>query len=243
MSLFAGMLAGGITGVAISLATYIPYMMIILKILATAFASFTCLSLIIALANNILLGEPKKLLNAIKILAGFFYLESNNQGFFLQVMRGISRFTWELMQTITGNIYCQLRNAFGGVDKVVYFGGASFSIKESGDGSGISLGNNIQANIPGAYNKVAGELLLMHEYGHTFDSMRFGILYLPVPGLASLISAYRNVYNKATGICTHDSYWTERRANRFAARYFKRCGINWTDYDTPNRFAYYPRYK
>ncbi len=62
----------------------------------------------------------------------------------------------------------------------------------------------------------------MHEYGHTFDSQIFGLSYLFAIGLPSITSAM--------GSGDHRKYWTERRANRHAANYFKRFDVNWLDF-------------
>ncbi len=44
--------------------------------------------------------------------------------------------------------YSQVRNAFGGIDGVDYFGGATFSIAENKDTrNGVSIGNFINLNI------------------------------------------------------------------------------------------------
>ena len=57
--------------------------------------------------------------------------------------------------------------------------------------------------------------LEQHEYGHTFDSHRFGPFYLGKIGIKS-----------ATG-----DEETELRANRHAKRYFEtNYGINWDIY-------------
>jgi hypothetical protein len=79
----------------------------------------------------------------------------------------------------------------------------------------------------------------MHEYGHTIDSQAWGPLYLPVIGLTSGISqALSKEISKWNGhyvmnfqqLTTHDVYWTELRANKRAAKYFKKhYDINWSD--------------
>jgi hypothetical protein len=76
---------------------------------------------------------------------------------------------------------------------------------------------------------ILGSQLCMHEFGHTFDSQRFGWLYLPVIGLPSLISAM--------GKGDHNTFWTEIRANRHAKWYFsKYYAIAWNEsgYPTEN---------
>ena len=43
----------------------------------------------------------------------------------------ISRFTWQLPQTIFGNAYSHTRNVWGAVDRVDYLGGATFVTNEN----------------------------------------------------------------------------------------------------------------
>jgi hypothetical protein len=120
----------------------------------------------------------------------------------------------------------------GKVDRVDYFGGATFATNEndpnSRTGSGISLGNYININNPG---EIEGDFetyvienpLYMHEYGHTFDSKIFGLSYLLAVGIPSLVSA--------SGKGDHKEFWTETRANDHASRYFKKhYDVNWLDY-------------
>ncbi|MFV0291026.1 MAG: hypothetical protein ACK5IJ_09085, partial [Mangrovibacterium sp.] len=54
----------------------------------------------------------------------------------------------------------------------------------------------------------------MHEYGHSFDSRRYGLSYLFAIGIPSVRSAANSTNN------SHRSFWTEKRANRDAANYF-----------------------
>ena len=58
--------------------------------------------------------------------------------------------------------------------------------------------------------------VIMHEYGHSFDSQLFGFTYLFAVGIPSALGAD----------------WTELRANRYAARYFgRRFGVNWSRFE------------
>jgi hypothetical protein len=80
--------------------------------------------------------------------------------------------------------------------------------------------------------------LFQHEYGHTFDSRIFGVSYLFAIGIPSLISVAGSELipeNNPNNLYTHNIYWTEMRANRHAAEYFKKYfGIDWE--------ALYPEY-
>ena len=59
-----------------------------------------------------------------------------------QAWQGISRYTWEGLQTWVGYNFSQFRNTFGGVDRVDYLGGATFVTGENKEyRQGVSLGN------------------------------------------------------------------------------------------------------
>jgi len=154
--------------------------------------------------------------NSLKIMMGKAYTDEN-RSFLGGLWQGISRFTWEGLQTWSGYNYTQLRNTSGKVDEVRYFGGATFAIDENvtrfKKWQGASLGNYINAKIhggldedyPGGWIYSEGGLF-WHEYGHTFDSQLYGLSYLLSIGRPS-----------ATG-----AEWTERRANKWAWKYAKR---------------------
>jgi hypothetical protein len=142
------------------------------------------------------------------------------------VWQGFSRHTWEMPQSLIGHGYTQGRNAFGNVSQVDYFGGATFATNENTDKrNGVSIGNyvniNIRDEITGYFDeRVLSDPLFMHEYGHTIDSRAFGLSYLFAIGIPSIISA--------AGDGDHSRYWTERRANKRAKKYFgKYYGTDW----------------
>ena len=114
-------------------------------------------------------------------------------------------------------------------------GGATFIINEnSNKRNGVSIGGFININLRGNLNEenhpngwmFSEEGLFWHEYGHTFQSQRFGLSYLFVIGLPSIISA-------ASG-GNHSDRWYEKQANRWAWRYANQHGYmqNWI---YPNR--------
>ncbi len=200
----------------------------------------TAVSTVSGLGQGIFGGDWSALGNAGEIFLGNFYLDEN-RSFFGGVWQGISRHTWEFPQTGLGHTWTQLRNTFGGVDRVDYFGGATFATRENQDGrSGMSLGNFINISIwdeiHGDFDaRVISDPLFMHEYGHSFDSQIFGISYLWTIGLPSLISAgtASQVAGEPFGVTTHVFRWYEMRANRHGARYFnKYFGVDWTPYET-----------
>ena len=74
--------------------------------------------------------------------------------------------------------------------------------------------------------------MYMHEYGHYLDSQLFGMHYLPVIGIPSLISVAGNkqIAGEDTGVSTHKMYWAEIRANKNAKEYFSErpyFGVDW----------------
>lgn len=90
----------------------------------------------------------------------------------------------------------------------------------------------------------------MHEYGHTIDSRRYGPAYLFAIGVSSLNSAAKSTYwneiSPTTGHyytrSSHDIYWTEKRANKNASKYFDSYyNVSWnTLYKNGTYENYYP---
>jgi len=168
---------------------------------------------------------------AVQITRGLFLMDSRRSSWW-RVWQLVSRFTWELPQTIVGWLYSLCRALAGQADRVDHFGGITFVTKSDCKyGMGVSLGSFIDLWtdpwIPGEGERfVLGNQLCMHEFGHTADSQRFGWAYLPVIGLPSLLSAL--------GKGNHNVFWTELRANRHAKRYFgKHYGIAWNEKGFP----------
>ena len=171
--------------------------------------------------------------NVAKISRGLFLTDSK-RSFGGRVWQLVSRFTWELPQTLVGWLFTSGRALVGQVDRVDTLGGITFATKVKGEGCmGVSLGTYVDLwdghwLHDGEGGLVVNNQLCMHEFGHTADSQRFGWFYLPVVGLSSLISAL--------GKGDHNFFWTEIRANRFAKRYFgRRYGIDWKEWGFPTR--------
>ena len=65
------------------------------------------------------------------------------------------------------------------------------------------------------------------KFGLT-DSRRFGFSYLFAIGIPSIISAASSNAMTTAPFQTHSKYWTEKRANRHAEKYFrKHYGVDW----------------
>jgi len=180
---------------------------------ATATITSTLAGTIVQTYINVWSGDCDRADNTWKIWFGLFKTDKN-LSFGDRIIQFGSRFTWEGLQSWVGYNYSQLRNTAGKVDEVKYFGGATFAIDENVTGyngwRGVSLGNYIDAKIPGNLDEdyPGGWIyseggLFWHEYGHTFDSQLYGLSYLLSIGLPSVIGAE----------------WTERRANNWAWKY------------------------
>lgn len=144
----------------------------------------------------------------------------------------LSRFTWELPQTLVGWGYSAMRAVVGQVDRVDTFGGITFVTKKDYKyGMGVSLGTFVDLwaapwMLGEGERYIIGNQICMHEFGHTFDSQRFGWVYLLVIGLPSLMSTL--------GKGDHKVFWTETRANCHAKRYFgKHYSIAWNEKSYP----------
>jgi len=224
-----GFLAGAGIGAIWHSAGSIPWIGQALQTTMATYGATQAITASIGLWGNI--GNGKGFLNSFKIALGNFALDENN--FWGGVWQGISRHTWEMPQTFGGHIYTQIRNMQGNVDRVDYFGGATFAIKENaGYKDGVSLGSFININDLG---KVEGNFrdyllsnpLYMHEYGHYIESQRAGPAYLLTIGIPSIRSAKNSEWIDRYNT-THDFFWTETRANRHAAKYFgDNYGVVW----------------
>lgn len=168
---------------------------------------------------------------AAQITRGLF-LTDTKRSFLGRVWQLISRFTWELPQTLVGWLYSLSRAVAGQVDRVETLGGITFAAKSGCHfGMGVSLGTFVDL-WAGSWMRgegegfILGNQLCMHEFGHTADSQRFGWAYLPVIGLPSLVSAFSKG--------DHNVFWTEIRANKHAKRYFsKHYAVAWNEFGYP----------
>ena len=160
--------------------------------------------------------------NNIKLVWGLF------KGNFGQL---ISRFSWELPQTVVGLVYSTARISIARVDKVRYFDGATFVIRKTNNReNGVTIGSYININYPEipyengrfAPYKIP---LYMHEYGHYLQSQNYGWGYLFSVGIPSVWSAYQNRKNQTD---KHRFKWFEKNANKKAKEYFEnKYNIDW----------------
>ena len=169
-------------------------------------------STVSGLGQGIFTGDWNALGNAGKIFLGNFNLDEN-RSFFGGVWQGVSRHTWEFIQTGLGHSIGQLRNTFGGIDDVDYFGGATLmnSDDNSGEMWGFTLGSFINSK-----NLDVEDEMFRHEYGHTLQGQRWGVLYPFAIGIPSAISSNFSSNEK------HRNRWYEKGANRYGERYYRK---------------------
>ncbi len=128
----------------------------------------------------------------------------------------ISRFTWEIPQTLTGLILTMFftrrkSDVTHSIHKGINYIHATAFPKHAG----ISLGSII---ITGPTPE---ETLMVHEFGHTVQSQRLGPLYLFVIGLPSLLWAA--LYKNIPGIrerCSYYDFIVEKQATKLGQKYF-----------------------
>jgi hypothetical protein len=173
------------------------------------------------------MGNPWK-------LAWGLFVTDHNISFGQRAWQFVSRHTWEMPTTAVGYAAHSMFNIVGR-SNVEYFNGATV-MQTNWMNGGVTLGSNITISYTsGEIN--SDNTLLLHEYGHYLDGMRWGPIYLFAIGIPSIISASGselittwngNEVSNPYRLYTHDVYWTERRANRRAAKYFlKYFGIDW----------------
>jgi RHS repeat-associated protein len=161
----------------------------------------------------------KRAWNDIKIWGGLFASDPN-KGFLGRVWETISRFTWQLPQTIGGWGTAQAFNTLGlkgGVESVKYKYGATV-VSTRGDWTAVTQGSYIV----GDRSLKADEKnpLFQHEYGHYIQSQSSGWFYYSKYGIPSLLSKK-----------PYDLNPVEQDANVRAFNYFSAeiDNFNWSD--------------
>jgi len=154
--------------------------------------------------------------NCVRIYAGLF------NGSPKQIL---SRFTWELPQTMLGFGVALTYNTTGNVNSVSYYDGATVLQTNHNNlflgkhGIGVTLGSYIIGN--NSIEADPNNPLFQHEYGHYLQSQAVGWAYLTryaIPSLWGDEDFYGHDYNKA-----------EQDANARAIQYFyKKTGGDFT---------------
>jgi RHS repeat-associated protein len=147
--------------------------------------------------------------NETKIWAGLF-ASDRNKNFGERFVEIISRFTWQLPQTMVGYAWAQTSNYLGQVDKVDYYGGATVLNGNNWGQSAVTLSSYIIGDRTIAADP--NNWLFQHEYGHYLQSQSMGPAYIPRVGIPSLMTK--------EGV--HDFQAFEQDANRRAFMYFNK---------------------
>ena len=138
-----------------------------------------------------------------------------------------SRFIWENPQTFAGNWLAHARNILTDVN-VEYYNGATLVnetgtdlLGRSGLKWGVTLGSYINANNLTADPEA--DYVFAHEYGHTIQSRKLGLSYLPIVGPPSLVGCLVEKIPWANH--DHDNEWYEVWANNLANDYYQERGM------------------
>jgi len=163
--------------------------------------------------------------NSAKIWGGLFAADTDRGGWQI-----VSRFTWQLPQTILGFGAAHGENMIGQVDNVGYCEGATVVTKKGERaffgqttaytlGSYIIGGNDLQPNVRNP--------LFQHEYGHYLQSQAAGWAYIPRFAIPSALNPSRN------GGYTDLSEDTEQDAQARSLLYFTKYvdGFTYDDWD------------
>ncbi|MBN2746842.1 MAG: hypothetical protein JXR34_08955, partial [Bacteroidales bacterium] len=233
-----GALAGAVLGAAWQFAPLIPgigaAVQTGMNIYGISQLSVAGVSAFCAMGEGVAYDDWRQMSNVGEIFLGNFYLDENR--FIGGIWQGVSRHSWEFLQTGIGHTFSQGRNFAGEVSRVDYLGGNTFVTNENTQNRmGVSIGNYsnmwIRNEIEGNFDDfVRINPLFMHEYGHSFQSRALGPLYPFIIGVPSLISAgtATQVDGEPNGVTTHDFRRYEMWANRSAAKYFERYyGVDW----------------
>ena len=172
--------------------------------------------------------------NASKVFFGLFYFDSKYPH---AITQALTRFTTERLQTWVGYNYSHSRNALGDVERVDYYGGATFLTNDrTNKRQGITWGNyiniDLNASIGMDFKKyVLSDQMFMHEYGHSIDSQTWGFLYLLAIGIPSGLSELIDHDH-------HGTFYTEELANFWGVTYFNNIEWNTEDNQLPPWFNY-----
>jgi RHS repeat-associated protein len=148
--------------------------------------------------------------NDLRILGGLFATDENNNNGFQNAWEILTRFTWQLPQTIGGILTAYQYNFFGKVNSVKYKYGATVVQTDVEPVMGVTQGSYIVGD--NSLEADANNDLFQHEYGHYLQSKRIGWGYYNRVGIPSLLSKKGR----------HTYHPFEQDANRRAFMYFNR---------------------
>jgi hypothetical protein len=127
----------------------------------------------------------------------------------------ISRFTWQLPQTLIGNLLVSTANALEMVSSVTY--GYGVTAVDMNSRWGAVTVSNYTAG-PSGFKADWRDHLFVHEYGHYIQSQQHGPLYLFSVAIPSGLSAL--IHNKTHGSIDHRNRWFEADASYKGSAYF-----------------------
>ena len=173
--------------------------------------------------------------NTIRLFIALFYLDEHRT-VPSSIWQGVSRHTYEFLQTGIGYIFTHFRNLFDCVITIDFFAGVVLANRKLNVDcqKGMTLGNYIMGtNIEAG----ARNWTYMHEFGHTLQSECWGFLYLFIPALSSGVDMLFNWDKPCSDrpeYILHDIRWFETGPNRKAANYFaKHYGVVWDELENP----------
>ena len=170
----------------------------------------TAITTAVGIGQGVINGNWTILNNEVRIVGGLF---TGSPG---QIL---SRFSWELPQTITGYVASQGSNMIGDVKSVNYYDGATVVQHYSADWGGFTIGSyingdkNIEAN--------PNNELFQHEYGHYLQSQEAGWTYLSNYAIPSGYNGLTCPNGNDLGYYEHMAYSVEQDANIRAKTHFK----------------------
>ena len=160
--------------------------------------------------------------NDAKIWGGLFVSDPYKK-FGGRLWETVSRFSWQLPQTVVGLGYAHFENTIGGnVDTVRYYHGATVTTGRHSlffklGGPAVTLSNYIVGHMYVSAN--VNNYYFQHEYGHYLQSQAMGIAWvgrIAIPNIRSEHGEYKKLY------FSHDFHPTELDANRRAFLYFNK---------------------
>ena len=145
---------------------------------------------------------------------GMFHVDSNKSPVG-QVWEVVSRLTWQLPQTLVGDLFVSAANSFGVVNDVTHNYGVT-AVDMGLKGGAVTIGYFSAG--PTGYRADWRDHLFVHEYGHYIQSQQHGPVYLLTVGIPSLQSAIMQTDNPSAP--RHDVRWFEADASYKGADYF-----------------------
>lgn len=163
--------------------------------------------------------------NTAKAIGGLFAVDT--EGSLLSAGgQLLSRFTWELPQTLLGLSLAIGASELGMVDEVDYARGTTLVRYGVDIGGALTLGSYIAGNNLYATRKELNERnlfgmpLLPHEYGHVIQSRIWGMFYLPFIALPSVVNALFVSPRK------HMDFFIEKDATEKGSKYLWLNGLD-----------------